>query len=224
MVKACLLTGVGDGGLPNPPPGMMSNNLVNPSLGIMEEQWREEQANDESIGPILELVKKCQLFKYKCKPEDPMGMKILLKFKNSLLLRKGLLYRKVQLKQHEEPTLQFVLLSSFHKQMGHMGMDRTLVMLQSRFFWPKMSSDVRIHIRSCKRCIRFKQPQEREVLNPIKTTYPLELVHLEYLTIGHGNKTINILVITDHFNHYAQAFVTPKQTVVVMAKTFGGIF
>ena len=128
VVKACLLTGVGDGGLPNPPPGVMSNNLVNPSLGITEEQWREEQANDESIGPILELMK---LFKYKCKPEDPMGMKILLKYKNSLLLRKGLLYRKVQLKQHEEPTLQFVLPTSFHKktvlafhnQMGYMGMD-----------------------------------------------------------------------------------------------------
>ena len=82
-----------------------------------------------------------------------------------------------------------------------------------------MSNNVRIHIRSCERCIRFKQSQEREVLNPIKTTYPLELVHLDYLTIGHDDKTINILVITDHFIHYAQAFVTPKQTVVVMAKT-----
>ena len=93
-------------------------------------------------------------------------------------------------------------------------------MLQSRFFWPKMSNVVRIHIRSCERCIRFKQPQEWEVLNPIKTTYPLELVHLDYLTIGHGDKTINILVITDHFTHSAQAFVTPKQmAVVVMAKT-----
>ena len=63
----------------------------------------EEQANDESIGLILELMKKCQLFKYKCKPKDPTGMKILLKYKNNLLLRKGLLYRKVQLKQYEEP-------------------------------------------------------------------------------------------------------------------------
>ena len=42
---------------------------------------------------------------------------------------------------------------------------------------------------------------------------------MDYLTIGHGDKTINILVITDHFTHSAQAFVTPKQTVVVMAKT-----
>ena len=116
VIKACLLTGVGDGGLPNPPLGMISNNLVNPSPAIVEEQWREEQANDESIGLILELMKKCQLFKYKCKPEDPMGMNILLKYKNSLLLRKGLLYRKVQLKQHEEPILQFVLPSSFQKK------------------------------------------------------------------------------------------------------------
>ena len=116
--------GVGDRDLPNPPPGIMSNNLVNPSPGITEAQWREEQLNDESIGPILELMKKHQLFKYKCKPEDPMGMKILLKYKNSLLLKKGLLYRKVQLKQHEEPTIQFVLPSIFHKKTVWLSMIR----------------------------------------------------------------------------------------------------
>ena len=54
---------------------------------------------------------------------------------------------------------------------------------------------------------------------PIKTTYPLELIHLDYLTIGHGDKTANVLVITDHFTCYAQAHITSKQTAVVTAKT-----
>ena len=42
-------------------------------------QWKEEQANDESIGPILELMKTCQpLFKYtNVGQKIPPGMKIL---------------------------------------------------------------------------------------------------------------------------------------------------
>ena len=53
---------------------------------------------------------------------------------------------------------------------------------------------------------------------PIQTSYPLELIHLDFLTIGQGTKTVNVLVITDHFTRYAQAYITPKQTAVARAK------
>ena len=58
------------------------------------------------------------------------------------------------------------------------------------------------HISSCEKCVQFKQPQEREEMTPISTSYPLELVHLDFLTIGHGDKTANVLVVTDHFTRY----------------------
>ena len=32
-------------------------------------------------------------------------------------------------------------------------------------------------------------------------------------------KDVNILVVTDHFTQYAQAFVTPSQTAQVVAQT-----
>ena len=56
-------------------------------------------------------------------------------------------------------------------------------------------------------------------MSPIETTYPLELVHLDFLTIGQNDRTMNVLVVTDHFTQYAQAFVTPKQTTAVTVKT-----
>ena len=34
-----------------------------------------------------------------------------------------------------------------HEDYGHLGMDRVLVLLQERYFWPKMSEDVRKYIR-----------------------------------------------------------------------------
>ena len=39
----------------------------------------------------------------------------------------------------------------------------------------------------------------------------MEIVHMDFLLIGSKkdpNKEINVLVVTDHFTRYAQAFVT----------------
>ena len=134
------------------------------------------------------------------------------------------------LKDHPEPVAQFVLPKRFickvilacHDDNGHLGMERTLRLLQERFFWPKMAEDVHTHIHTCERCLRFKQPQERAEMQPILVSYPLELIHLDFLTLGGkagDTKSINILVVTDHFTKYAQAYITPKQTAIVVAHT-----
>ena len=47
-------------------------------------------------------------------------------------------------------------------------------------------------------------------------------MHLDFLTLGgktDDSKSVNVLIVTDHFTKYAQAYVTPKQTAVIVAKT-----
>ena len=71
------------------------------------------------------------------------------------------------------------------------------------------------HIRSCERCMRFKQKPEQEQMSSFETSYPMEIVHMDFLLIGlkrDPNKEINVLVVTDHLTCYAQAFVTTSQT------------
>ena len=46
----------------------------------------------------------------------------------------------------------------------------------------------------------------------------MKLVHMDYLTIEGKDKDGNILVVTDHFIRFSQAFVTSNQTAVVTAK------
>ena len=77
------------------------------------------------------------------------------------------------------------------------------------------------HIKRCETCLRFKTKQETAPLENIQASYPMELVHMDYLTIesNKSNKDVNILVVTDHFNRFAQAFVTPSQTPSGVAKT-----
>ena len=50
----------------------------------------------------------------------------------------------------------------------------------------------------------------------------MELMHLDILTLGgkvEGTKNVNILIVTDHFTKYAQAYITPKQTAIVVGHT-----
>ena len=50
--------------------------------------------------------------------------------------------------------------------------------------------------------------------------YPFKLVHLDFLTISKEglDKNVNILMTTDHFTQYSQAFITPKQTAPCVAE------
>ena len=158
---------------------------------------------------------------------------MLLKYRKNLFLINRLLYQKVTLKDHLEPVAQFVLPKRFickvvlacHDDNGHLGMERTLGLLQERFFWPKMVEDVHIHIHTCERCLRFKQPQEKAEMQPILVSYPMELIHLDFLMLGGkagDTKSTNILIVTDHFTKYAQAYYYSKTNSSSSCPSFMG--
>ena len=77
-----------------------------------------------------------------------------------------------------------------------------------------------MYIRQCEQCLQFKAKPTKMPLYPIVTTYPSQLVHMDYLAIESpkGGKDMNILIITDHFTPYAQAIVTCLQTAKVTAQ------
>ena len=77
-----------------------------------------------------------------------------------------------------------------------------------------MMEDTVRHIKQCKRCLRFKAVPNQAPMENVDATYPMELVHMDYLTIeaNEGGKDIHIMVITDYFTWYAQAIVTSSQT------------
>ena len=61
-------------------------------------------------------------------------------------------------------------------------------------------------------------PDQAPLLN-IEVSQPLELIHLDYLNIEPSKgKVENVLIITDHFSRYAQAFPSKTQTALATAK------
>ena len=92
-------------------------------------------------------------------------------------------------------------LKGCHDDLGCLGIERTLDILRDQFYWPGMTEDVTRHIRQYGRCLRFKASPDRAPMKNVDATYPMELVHMDYITIeaNKGGKDVHILVMSDHF-------------------------
>ena len=75
------------------------------------------------------------------------------------------------------------------------------------------------HIAKCSRCLKRKSTPQVAPLQPILVSQPLELVHLDYLSLEPSKGNIeNVLVITDHFTRYALAYASKTQTAQATAR------
>ena len=200
--------------------------IVRTDYQLSKTQWKEEQSADPVIKQIIDLIRNKELDTHNCRSTDPSDLKGFVRLRKDLFLDNGLLYRKAYFKATNRQVHQFVMPTQFrkrivtvcHEDYGHLGMDRVLILLQEQYFWSKMSDDVRKYIRQCDRCMRFKKKKEQTKLFPITATNPLELIHLDFLSIGgKEDKMKNVLVVTDHFTRYAQCYVTKNQTVLTVA-------
>lgn len=112
------------------------------------------------------------------------------------------------------------VLRPLHDESGHLGVDKTLELIRDWFYWPKMGAEVGQYIQNFGRCIVQKTPPHRVApLNQITSKGPLDLVCIDFLSLepdsqGYGN----VLVVTDHYTRYAQAFPAKDQKVSTVAK------
>ena len=198
-------------------------------LGDDTKKWIKRQNEDPEIRKIIGLIRDNEWESYQYSRQEPDSMKCYVKVRNELEMENGLLYRRIILKDRDEDLYQFVVptkyrtlaLELLHDKFGHLGIDCTTTLCTGRFFWPKMVDEVRRYIQNCERCIRFKQKPEWAELKPLEASYPLELVHMDFLKIGgKDDKNANVLVVTDHFTRYAQAYVTGNQQASTVARIF----
>ena len=74
-----------------------------------------------------------------------------------------------------------------HDDLGHLGIERTLDLMRDQFYWPSMTEDAIRHISQCDRCLQFKASSNRAPMKNVNSTYPMELVHMDYL-MNEANK------------------------------------
>ena len=196
---------------------------------LSDINWTKEQRLDPNLGVIIRLIESGQLNKRRLQGKDSSEVKSFLRNKKCLKLVKDVLYRKSYSDNStSKKTLwQLVVPKSFrerallgcHDDVGHQGILRTLSLLRERFYWPGMQEEATQHVLKCSRCLRRKHPPQVAPLQPILVTQPLELVHMDYLSLEPSKGNIeNVLVITDHFTRYALAYPSKTQTAQATAR------
>lgn len=189
-----------------------------------KEEIAKMQQAEPVIGAILRLHESGESGSTEMKsPELFLMLKEMsrLETKDNLLYRKRKCDSQVVYQLVLPKTLRAPVLHSLHNEMGHLKYERTLELVSSRFYWPKMASDVESKIKTCPRCVKRKgQPERAAPLVNIQTSRPLELVCMDFLPIEpDSHHTRDILVITDHFTKYAVAIPTRDEKALTVART-----
>lgn len=180
---------------------------------LSHHDLRTAQERDPVIGKVKRAVETSQLHLLD-KSQDP-NVALFQRQSTKLIVKNKIHFRTVK-KESEADKLQLVLpekyrqmvLHTLHDDSGHLGVDRMTELLANRFYWPRMTHDISGYIKNCGRCITRKSlPQRAAPLGQIRSTGPLDLVCIDFLSVEPDTQGIaNVLVVTDHYTRYAQAF------------------
>ena len=91
--------------------------------------------------------------------------------------------------------------------------------METAQLWETGSCKATQYLLKCAKCLRRKSTPQVAPMQPIYVIQPLELVHIDYLSLEPSKQDIeNVLIITDHFTRYALAYPSKTQTVQATAR------
>ena len=124
-----------------------------------------------------------------------------------------------------------VALDLYHRDVGHQGRDRTYSLLQERFWWLKMRTQMMMTLQNCEKCKVYEKKDPKASLCTIAATEPMDLMHIDLVgmevTVKTKKKPVvqKILVVTDHFSWFVQAYkVKDKRTITTTKCLYDNYF
>ena len=207
--------------------GCSSSDLINAQLHevklfdtMLPKQLTDYQKRDPQLAHIYECVanqskpKLSAIHRVRSKPV----CRLLLQYDRLSLIR-GVLHHRTF--QGDDESQQIILphclhdkvLYSLHDNHGHQGLQRVIELLHERVYWPTMFMDAERWVSQCQQCLITKgdYTEPKTVQGNLVANQPLELLCIDFTKADQskGGKE-NILVLTDAFSKYSQAFVTPN--------------
>ena len=119
------------------------------------------------------------------------------------------------------PSIRKALITEVH-HANHMGEYRTYRKLQLNWYWPGMQGDVRRQVRNCAICQQQKNSHQPDSTTKrhLYTGRPWQRVAIDFTgpldETPRGNKWI--LVVTDHFSRWCDAYPLPDSTAESAAR------
>ena len=208
--------------------------------------WKSLQENDPIIQHVLKWkcrnsdrnAKKdknadpCTLEEYLLTVVNLYDAKVYGNWQKDFTLLNDMLFINDTLKGSTDTALLFVVPASkcqvaldlCHQDVGHQGRDRTYSLLQERFWWPKMRTQMMMTLQNCEKCKVYEKKDPKVPLCAITTTELMDLAHVNLVrmevTVETKKKPVvqKILVVTDHFSQFVQAYKVKDKRAITIAK------
>ena len=202
---------------------------IEPPQAGPSNEVREAQLADPELGPLLRGKEAARKQGVEEMQSMSCSSRRLLQIWDQLTVCSGVFYRQfllpnsstVILQQLVPRVLREEVLSNLHEGTmgGHLGAGKTLSRLKER---PGHYNDVQEWCRNYPDCAQQKTPapKPRALLQSVKTGYPLQMVAMDIVgpfpESANGNSYI--LVISDYFTRWTEAYAIPNQEATTIAQ------
>ncbi len=207
-------------------------NSVQAEPEITLEAIREAQLDDDSMSFILkEKEKGGDRPSWEFVAASSASEKTYWSLWNVLAMKEGVLVKRwengdgtvVKWLTVLPKTLRKRVLDELHASptAGHLGRNKTLPKVQERYYWVRMTADVRSYVKQCTGCARKKSPpkKHRAPLKQLPVGAPMERIAIDVLgpltETADGNSFI--LVVGDYHTKWMETYAIPNQQAETVA-------
>ena len=211
------------------------NSQVDPLMTYCSNELLQAQGLDKDICIVKKLLQEYKHKKPKVKDITQYGPKVksLWSKWGYLRIRDGVLYREwsdnlghTHMRYVVPESLRRSFFTALHDTplAGHQGINRTLIHLKNRYYWPDMLSDVKLWCAQCHTCMKAKRLpiNRRSPLQQQLTGSPFERVAVDLMgpfeETANGNKYI--AVFGDYFTKWTIAEPLKDKTAIGVADLF----
>ena len=199
-----------------------------PAMVTIATMPREEiarlQRTDPSLAKVIDCLSRGRPTERQIVKMDNVIRKLIRQWPR-LCLRENVLYRvfsenKEEIKQMVIPEcLKDKILIMMHDELGHASAEKTLGLIRKRFYWPGMSSYIDNFIKNCNRCVVAKAGRKLHMkMGSLLADQPLDVLAVDFTVLEPACGMENVLVCTDVFSNFNQAFPTKDQTARTVAR------